>query len=43
MTKQQFVVTHTIPQTEILALLDRCVKNTPSIKILCLQKNWFCL
>jgi len=30
--KQQFVVTHIIRQTEILALLDSCVTNTPSIK-----------
>jgi len=37
--KQQFVVTHTICQTEILALLDSSVTNAPSIKILCPQKN----
>jgi hypothetical protein len=37
--KQQFVITHTICQTEILALLDSSVTNAPSIKILCLQNN----
>jgi hypothetical protein len=31
--KQQFVVTHTIHQTEIPALLDSWVKNTPSVKV----------
>jgi len=31
--KQRFVVTHTIRQTEILALVDSCVTNTPSVKI----------
>ena len=31
--KQQFVVTHTVRQTEILALLDSRVTNTPSDKI----------
>jgi hypothetical protein len=37
--KQQFVVTHTIRQTEIPALLDRWVTNTPSVKMPCPQKN----
>ena len=49
--KQQFVVTHTIRQTEIPALLDSWVANTPSFKILyprnnCLlyfRKNMTCL
>jgi hypothetical protein len=36
--KEQFVVTHTIRQTEIPALLDSWVTNTPSIKMLCPQK-----
>jgi hypothetical protein len=31
--KQQFVVTQTIRRTEILALLDSRVTNTPSVKI----------
>jgi len=31
--KQQFVVTNRIRQTEILALLDSCITNTPSVKI----------
>jgi len=30
---------HTIHQTEILALLDRWVRNTASFKMLCAQKN----
>ena len=33
--KQQFVVTHTIRQNEIPALLDSAVMNTPSVKMLC--------
>jgi hypothetical protein len=37
--KQQFVVTHTIHQTEIPALLDSWVKNTSSVKMLCAQKK----
>jgi hypothetical protein len=36
--KRQFVVTHTIRQTEIPALLDIWLTNTPSVKILCLHK-----
>ena len=36
--KRQFVVTHTILQTEISALLDSWVTNTP-VKMLCPQKN----
>jgi len=35
--KQQFVV-HTFGQTEIPALLDGGVTNTPSVKVLCPQK-----
>jgi len=31
--KQQFVITHTVHQTEIPALLDSWVTNTPSVKI----------
>jgi hypothetical protein len=37
--KQQFVATHTIRQTEIFALLDSWVRNTPSVKMLCPQKK----
>jgi len=36
--KQQVVITHTIHQTEISALLDSCVKKTASVKMLCPQK-----
>jgi hypothetical protein len=32
--ERQFVVTHTILQTEIPALLDSWVTNTPSVKML---------
>ena len=31
--KQQFVVTHTFRQNEIVALLDSCVTNTPVVKL----------
>jgi len=41
--KQQFVPTHTFPQTEIPSLLDSWVKNTPSVKMLYPQKNCFSL
>jgi hypothetical protein len=37
--EQQFVVTHTIRQTEMCALLYSWVKNTPSVKTLCPQKK----
>jgi hypothetical protein len=37
--KQQFVVTHTIRQTEVTALQDRWVANTPCAKLLCPQKK----
>jgi hypothetical protein len=37
--KQQFVVTHTIRQNEIPALLDSAVMNTPSVKMLCPKKK----
>jgi hypothetical protein len=37
--KQQFVITLTIRQTEIPALLDSWVTNTPSVKMLCPQKK----
>ena len=40
--KEQIVVTHTIRQTEIPALLDSWVTNTPSVKIYP-QRNCFCL
>jgi hypothetical protein len=36
--KRQFVVTHTIRQTDIPALLDSCVTKTPSVTILCPQE-----
>ena len=37
--KRHFVVTRTIPQTEIPTLPDIWVTNTTSVKILCPQKN----
>jgi hypothetical protein len=37
--KQQFVVTHTIRQTEIPTLLDIWVANTTSVKIMYPQKK----
>jgi len=37
--KQKLVVTHTIRQTEIPALLNGSVTNTLSVKILYPQKN----
>ena len=36
---QQTAVTHTLRQTEIPALPDSSVTNTPSIKLLCPQQN----
>jgi hypothetical protein len=39
LTKQQFLMTHIIRQTEILALLYNWVTNTPSVKIMCTRKN----
>jgi hypothetical protein len=39
---RQFVITHTIHQTEIPTLLDSWVANTPSVKM-CQQKNCFSL
>ena len=37
--KQQFVVTHTIRQNDIPALLNSAVTNTPSVKMLLPQKK----
>lgn len=37
--KGQFVVPHTTDQSEIPALQDSWVTNTPSVKMLCPQKN----
>ena len=37
--QQQFVITHTICQTEIPTLLDSWVKNLPSIKLFWPQKK----
>ena len=37
--KRQFFVSHTIRQTEISALLDRWVTNTPSVKMVYPQKK----
>jgi len=36
--KQQFVLTHTIRQNEIPALLDSAVMNNSSVKMLCLAR-----
>jgi len=33
--KEQFVITQKVCQTEIPALLNRCVTNAPTVKILC--------
>jgi hypothetical protein len=41
--KQQFIVTHTIRQIEIFALLDSWVTSTPSVKTLCPRKTRFSL
>jgi hypothetical protein len=38
--KEQFVVTHTIRQIEILALLDIWVTNTPFVKVLHQKKKF---
>jgi hypothetical protein len=35
--EQQFVITHTICQTEIPGLLDSWVTNTPSVKMLSIK------
>jgi hypothetical protein len=37
--KWQFVVTHTIQQTEIPVSQDSWVANTPSVKVLCPRNN----
>jgi hypothetical protein len=37
--KQQSVVTHTIRKTDISPLPDNWVANTPSVKMLCPQKE----
>ena len=37
--KKQFVVTHTIPQTEISALLDCWITKTHSVKMQCVHKT----
>jgi len=36
--EQQLVVSHTIRQTEIPALLDSWVTNAPSVKMFCPQQ-----
>ena len=40
---QTFVVIHTIRQTQIPALLDSSVTNTPCVKMLCPKQNGFSL
>ena len=35
--KRQLFIIHAIRQTEIPALLDSCVTNTPSVKMFCPQ------
>jgi len=37
--EQKFVVTHTIRQTEIHALIDSWVTDASFVKMLCAQKN----
>ena len=41
--KQQFVVTHTVRQNDILALADSWVTDAPSVKMLRPRKNRFSL
>lgn len=36
--KEQFIITHTLRQSEIPGWLDSWVKNTPSVEMLCPQK-----
>jgi hypothetical protein len=38
---QQRVITHTVPENEIPALLDSRVTNITSVEILCPQNNYF--
>jgi hypothetical protein len=40
--KCRFVLTHTVHQTEIIALLDNWVTNIPSVKMLYSQKKIIC-
>jgi hypothetical protein len=40
---QQFIITHSIDQTEIPTLLDSLVTNTPTAKMLRPQKNYLSL
>jgi hypothetical protein len=37
--KWQFIVMHTVRQIQISALLDSWITNTPSVEMLCPQKN----
>ena len=41
--KWQFIVTHTVCQTEIPTLPDSGVTNTPSVKMLCPQTSCLCV
>jgi hypothetical protein len=41
--ERRSVLTHTIRQTEIPALLGSWLKNTPSVKMLCPQKSYLSL
>jgi hypothetical protein len=41
LVKRQFVVTHTIRQTEIPAMLNSWTTNTPSVSIFCPHKSYF--
>ena len=41
--KQQFVVTHTVPQKEIPALLENWITNTPSVECFIYKKKLFIL
>jgi len=43
LNKQQFFMSHTIRQTDMPTLLDDCITNAPSGKMLCLQNNLFFL
>jgi len=41
--KRQYIVKHTICQTEIPALLNSCVRKSASVKIMFPQKKFFSL
>ena len=42
LTERQSVLTHTVRQNGVPTLLDAWVTNTPSVKMSCPQKIYFC-